>query len=147
MKFRLIIDKSLEEEVVVTLHSRTALADEIEALVTGHTRPDSVSAYLEDDLKILHFEDIECITVLNGKTYAVDRQNQHYRLRMRLYELEKILPASFIRINKSALANLNRLDRFSATYIGAVDAIFKCGYKEYVSRRCFAEIKRRFDAK
>ncbi len=147
MKFRLVIDKSLEEEVVVTLHSRTALADEIEALVTGHTRPDCVSAYLEDDLKILPFEDIECVTVLNGKTYAIDRQNQHYRLRMRLYELEQILPASFIRINKSALANINRLDRFSTTYIGAVDAIFKCGYKEYVSRRCFAEIKRRFDAK
>ena len=147
MKFRLIIDKTQEEEVVVTLHSRTALADEIEALVTGYTRPDCIPAYREDDVKLLSFEDIECITVLNGKTFAIDRQNQHYRLRQRLYELENILPATFIRINKSTLANLNRLDRFSTTYISAVDAIFKCGYKEYVSRRCFAEIKRRFDSK
>ena len=98
-------------------------------------------------MKLLPFSDIECITVLSGKTYAIDSKNTHYRLRMRLYELEKILPACFIRINKSSLANLNRLDRFSTTYIGAVDAIFKCGYKEYVSRRCFTEIKRRFDAK
>lgn len=145
MKFKLIIDDTKEEEVVLTLHSRTALADEIEALVTGHTRPSCVPAYLDDDMKLLSFTDIECITVLNNKTYAIDRGNIHYRLRMRLYELENILPASFIRINKSALANLDRLDRFSTTYIGAVDAIFKCGYKEYVSRRCFAEIKRRFD--
>ena len=103
MKFRLIIDKTQEEEVVVTLHSRTALADEIEALVTGHSRPNCVPAYLEDDVKLLSFEDIECITVLNGKTFAIDRKNQHYRLRMRLYELEKILPASFIRINKNSI--------------------------------------------
>ena len=147
MKFRLVIDETKEEEVVVTLHRRSPLADEIEALVNGNAAPECVSAYLEDDMKLLPFSDIECITVLNGKTYAIDRNNVHYRLRMRLYELENILPASFIRINKSSLANLDRLDRFSTTYIGAVDAIFKCGYKEYVSRRCFTEIKRRFDAK
>ena len=145
MKFRLIIDKTQEEEVVVTLHSRTALADEIEALVTGHTRPDCIAAYLEDDMKLLCFADIECITVLNGKTYAIDRSNVHYRLRLRLYELEKLLPASFIRINKSTLANENRLDRFAVTCTGGVDAVFQCGYREYVSRRCFAEIRRRFD--
>jgi len=28
-----------------------------------------------------------------------------------------------------------------------VDAVFKCGYREYVSRRCFAQIKRRFEGK
>ena len=32
-------------------------------------------------------------------------------------------------------------------YQRAVDAIFNCGYKEYVSRRCFSEIKRRFDGR
>ena len=147
MKFRLVIDETKEEEVVVTLHRRSALANEIEALITGHAAPECIPAYLEDDMKLLPFSDIECITVLNGKTYAIDSKNTHYRLRMRLYELERILPACFIRINKSSLANLNRLDRFSTTYIGAVDAIFKCGYKEYVSRRCFTEIKRRFDTK
>ena len=85
--------------------------------------------------------------MLDGKTYAIDTRDRHYRLRHRLYELEELLPSSFIRINKSALANENRLDRFAVTYSGAVDAIFKCGHTEYVSRRCFAQIKRRFDSK
>ena len=147
MKFTLIIDKEKDEEVVATVHQRTALAEEIESLVLKHAGADRIPAYTEDDMKMLAFSEIECVTVLDGKTYAIDVKNQRYRLRPRLYELEALLPSSFIRINKSTLANENRLDRVAVTYSGAVDAVFKCGYREYVSRRCFAQIKRRFDAK
>lgn len=147
MKFTLIIDQGRDEEVVATVHERTALTDEIEALVMKYAGADRIPAYTENDMKMLAFSDIECITVLDGKTYAIDSRNQRYRLKQRLYELEALLPSSFIRINKSSLANENRLDRFAVTYAGSVDAVFKCGYREYVSRRCFAQIKRRFDAK
>lgn len=145
MRFKLIIDKEKNEEVVATVHSRSALIDEIEALISKHT--DRIPGYTEDDIKLLSVSEIECVTVLDGKTYAIDSKNRRYRLKQRLYELEQQLPSSFIRINKSALANEGALDRFTATIAGGVDAVFKCGYTEYVSRRCFAQIKRRFDAK
>lgn len=145
MKFKLIIDKEKDEEITVTAHQRTALIDEIESLVSKHT--DRIPGYTEDDIKMLCISDIECITVLDSKTYAIDAHNQRYRLKQRLYELEAKLPQSFIRINKSTLANEDRLDRFAVTYAGSVDAIFKCGYREYVSRRCFAQIRRRFNEK
>ena len=128
-----------------TARSRSSLTDEIEALISKHT--DQISGYTEDDIKMLSVSDIQCITVLDGKTYAVDSENKRYRLKMRLYELEATLPASFIRINKSALANKTHLDRFQVTYAGSVDAVFKCGYREYVSRRCFTQIKRRLEGK
>jgi len=147
MKFKLIIDKGKDEEVIATVHSRSALTDEIEALVLKYAGTDRIPAYTEDDMKLLAFSDIECVTVLEGKTYAIDSKSRRYRLKMRLYELEALLPSSFIRINKSTLANENRLDRFAVTYAGSVDAVFKCGYTEYVSRRCFAQIKRRFETK
>ena len=145
MKFRLIIDKEKDEEVVVTARNRTALIDEIEALISKHA--DRIPGYSEDDIKMLSVSEIECITVLDGKTYAIDGKNRRYRLKQRLYELEQQLPPSFIRINKSALANETRLDRFAVSYAGSVDAVFMCGYKEYVSRRCFSQIKRRFETK
>lgn len=144
MKFKLIIDKTKEEEIVATVRSRTELTDRIEALVMEHAGTDRIPAYTESDMKLLQFSEIECITVLNGKTFAIDSYNQQYRLKQRLYELEPLLPAAFIRINKSSFANENRLDRFSVTYSGGVDAVFRCGYTEYVSRRCFAQIRRRF---
>ena len=145
MKFKLIIDKEKDEEVIVTAKERSPLIDEIEALMSKYA--DRIPGYLNEEIKMLAVSEIECITVLDGKTYAIDAKNQQYRLKQRLYELEATLPASFIRINKSALANEKALDRFAVTYTGAVDAVFKCGYREYVSRRCFAQIKRRFDSK
>ena len=145
MKFKLIIDKEKDEEVVATVRERTAFIDELESLISKHT--DRIPGYTEDDIKMLSVSEIECVTVLDGKTYAIDTQNRRYRLKQRLYELEGTLPSSFIRINKSTLANEARLDRFAVTIAGSVDAVFKCGYTEYVSRRCFAQIKRRFETK
>ena len=145
MKFKLIIDREKDEEIVATVHERSSLTDQIELLVMQHTGTDRIAAYTEDDMKMLPFADIECITILDGKTYAIDTSNTRYRLKLRLYELEEILPSSFIRINKSTLANETKLERFTASFSGAVDAVFKCGYTEYVSRRCFAQIKRRFE--
>ena len=147
MKFRLIIDKEKDEEVVATVHASSPLIDEIEALIQKHTGTDRIVGYTDDEIKMLNVSQIECITVLDGKTYAIDTNNLRYRLKQRLYELEAALPSSFIKIDKSALANEARLDRFQVTYAGSVDAVFKCGYTEYVSRRCFAQIKRRLEKK
>ena len=145
MKFSLIIDKNQEEEVIVRVHNPSALTEQIEALVLAHNQTDRIAAYTEDELRILKFSQIECITVLEGKVTAIDTKGNRYRLKQRLYELEPLLPASFIRINKSSFANETRLKEFTATFSGGVDAVFQCGYREYVSRRCFAQIKRRYD--
>ena len=144
MKFKMIIDKTKEEEVVATVHGPSALTEKIQQLVQEYTGADRVAAWLDDDIKMLPFTQIACITVLEGKTFAIDSKGVHYRLKQRLYELEGMLPPSFIRINKSSIANEQMIERFAANFSGAVDAVFRGGYREYVSRRCFAEIKRRY---
>lgn len=144
MKFTMIIDKTKDEEIVATVHAPSELTEKIRQLVQEYTGTDRVAAWLEEDIKMLSFSQIACITVLGGKTVAIDSNGTHYRLKQRLYELESILPPSFIRINKSAIANEQQIERFSANFSGAVDAVFRGGYREYVSRRCFAQIKRRY---
>ena len=144
MKFNLIIDKSAEEEISATVHCRSPLTDRIEALVMQYSGSDRIPVFSEDEIKLLPFSETECISVDEGKTFAADSSGKKYRIKMRLYEIEEILPSYFIRINKSAIANEKRIERFSVGFGGAVDAVFKSGHKEYVSRRCFAEIKRRY---
>lgn len=144
MKFTMIIDKSKDEEILATVHAPSVLTEKISQLVQEYTGTDRVAAFLEDDIKVLSFGEIACITVEDGKTYAVEKSGKRYRLKQRLYELEAVLPSTFIRINKSAIANETHLERFSANFSGAVDAVFRCGYREYVSRRCLAQIKRRY---
>lgn len=144
MKFKLIIDETSEEEIIATVHSRNALTDQIETLVMQYSKADRILAYTEDEMKMLPFSEIECVASEEGKTFIIDSSGKKFRIKMRLYEIEEILPSCFIRINKSAIANEKLLERFSVGFSGAVDAVFKSGYREYVSRRCFAEIKRRY---
>ena len=96
-------------------------------------------------MRRLAFREIECITILDRKVIAIDNAGNHYRIQDRLRDLEAILPSYFIRINKSTLANEHCIARFEAVFSGGVDAVFRCGYREYISRRCFAEIRRRYE--
>ena len=144
MKFKLVIDPTKEEEIVATVHAPTALTEQIQQMVMEHTGTDRIAAYGEEDTVLLKFQQIVCITVHDGKTYAVDISGKQYRLKQRLYELEGLLPPSFIRVNKSAIANETHIQKFAANFSGAVDVVFRGGYREYVSRRCFAQIKRRY---
>jgi len=145
MKYKLIIDKDAEEEIIAVVHAPSSLTQQIENLVCSFSGSDSIMGYREDEVRKLVFSEIECITILNRKVIAVDGSGNHFLLKDRLRDLEKILPSYFIRINKSALANEHRIARFDAVFSGGVDAIFQCGYREYVSRRCFAEIRRRYE--
>ena len=145
MKYKLIIDRDAEEEIIAVVRAPSSLTEQIENLVRSFSGPDSIMGYRDDEMRKLAFREIECITILDRKVIAIDTEGKRYRIQDRLRDLEEILPSYFIRINKSALANEHRIRRFDAAFSGGVDAVFACGYREYVSRRCFAEIRRRYE--
>ena len=145
MKYKLIIDKNADEEIIAIVHAPSSLTQQIEDLVCGYSGADSIMGYNNDEMRKLAFEEIECITILDRKVIAIDAKGNRYSLKDRLRDLEDVLPSYFIRINKSTLANEHRILRFDAVFSGGVDAVFACGYREYVSRRCFAEIRRRYE--
>ena len=145
MKYELIIDRDAQESVIVTARAPSALTQKIEDLVRTYSGTDSILGSREDELRRLQFSDIECITILDRKVMAIDREGKEYRIQERLRDLEQLLPSYFIRINKSTLANEHRIARFDAGFSGSVDAVFHCGYREYVSRRCFAQLRRRYE--
>jgi DNA-binding LytR/AlgR family response regulator len=145
MKYKIIIDKDAEEEIIAIVHAPSSLTGEIEDLVHNYSGADFIMGYREEEMRKLSFGEIECITVIDRKVIAIDMKGNRYLLKDRLRDLEETLPSYFIRINKSTLANEHRIQRFDAVFSGGVDAVFYCGYKEYVSRRCFAEIKRRYE--
>jgi len=145
MKYKLIIDKNVEEEIIAIVHTPSSLTQQIENLVCSFSGEDWIMGYRDDEMCKLPFQEIECITILDRKVIAIDSNGNHYRIQDRLRDLEEVLPSYFIRINKSSLANEHRIQRFHTTFSGGVDAVFKCGYQEYVSRRCFAEIRRRYE--
>lgn len=145
MKYKMIIDKNADEEIRAVVHAPSALTDKIENLVYSFSGNDSIMGYTDDEMRKLTFSETECITVIERKVTAIDTNGNRYRIKENLKELEAYLPSCFIRINKSTLANEHHISRFETVFSGGVDAVFKCGYREYVSRRCFAQIKRRYE--
>lgn len=144
MKYKLIIDRDAQEEIVATVNAPSSLTEKIENLILRYSGSEYIIGFRDDEMRKLAFSEIECVITEDRKVIAIDAQCNKYIIKDRLYELEESLPSYFIRINKSALANEHRILRFDATFSGGVDAVFACGYKEYVSRRCFAQIKRRY---
>ena len=145
MKYKLVIDKEADEEIIAVVHAPSSLTQQIEDLVRSFSGSEFLLGYREDEMRKLAFSEIECVTVLDRKVIAVDADGKHYRIQDRLRDLEDMLPSYFIRINKSTLANEHRIARFDAVFSGGVDAVFQSGYREYVSRRCFGAIRRRYE--
>ena len=142
--FQTIHRKNCREEVIANVRERTPLVDEIERLVLQDNISDQLPGYVDDEITMLVISDIECFVVENEKTYAICKNRKRYLIRKRLYELEDRLPGYFERISKSAIANWKKIAKFKVQLSGAVDAVFQSGYVECISRRCFAELKRRY---
>ena len=142
MKFRLELKKQPEEEIVAYVNEVTPLIEELREIAEGQSQ---LCGYTEDEIVHLDYGEIECIYAEGGKTYVAYGDGNRYRLRQRLSHLEPSLPSNFVRINKSAIANRAKIKRFTTEIIGAVDVEFLHGYTDYVSRRCFADLRKRYD--
>lgn len=142
MKFQLIIDEESDELITARVKKPNELTAKIETLVKEYAGESKIVGFAEDETIILELQEIECVTVIDNKVWSI-AENGKYLIKNRLYEVEKILPSSFVKINKSSVANINKIKKFISTYSGAVNVEFKSGYTDYVSRRCLPQVKRR----
>lgn len=144
MKLKIIIDRNLEEEILVFAHERTKLIDEIECIVNDYQK--EIIGYIDTGVHKLSLSQISCFIVENNKVYAIT-QNEKFQIKMRLYQLEEMLGVGFIKINQSCIANINEIKKFDTSISGTLKVIFKNGYSDYVSRRNIKTVKERLGVK
>lgn len=144
MIFKLIIDKKGDESVTAIVHERTQLIDEIERLVLHDSVTDKIAGYYEDIIDMIDINEVESFFVEADKVYAHCGNNKTYRVKKKLYELEQVVPTGFVKISKSAIVNWSKVSKLNVQLSGTVNVVFKSGYSDYISRRCFADIKRRY---
>ena len=140
MKFEIFIDKECEERVIVYAHEKTKLTDAIQQLVT---ETDALVGNNGKQYVKLSFADIYCFTVEENKVFALT-ESERLQLKSRLYNLEEIMPESFIKINQSCIIDINKVERFDASVSGTLLVRLKNGYSDYVSRRNLKKVKERF---
>ena len=125
MRFKLNIDKTKDELVEATLHGKGDFSYRLEELVLGYTGEDRITAYTEDDIKILKFSEIECITVDGSKTVAIDNCQNQQVLACEQDEDRRILGGFF---------RFGRRD-FQVRLQGLCVEKMLCGYQEGVEVR------------
>ena len=140
MKLQIVIDSNRDEEIIVYAHNKSPLVIEIEELV--NSRSVDLIGYAENETVKLNLNDIYCFFTEDNKVYALT-ENEKYRLKSRLYQLEENLNNNFVKINQSCIANIRKIDRFKATVGGSLTVIFKNGHVDFVSRRNLKNVKER----
>lgn len=142
MKFKLFIKPHAEKIVQAQVHQASTFTDQLADFVKNDGRLGLLTVYNDTDLWQIPFEQITLITIITGKTYAITNQNKKYLIRKRLYQLMELVPDNFWQINKSSVANRKQIARFTMDKEAGVNVIFKNGLTDYVSRRCFAKIRK-----
>jgi DNA-binding LytR/AlgR family response regulator len=140
MKLRIVIDPNRDEEIVIIAHEKSHLVCEIEELVKNYSV--DLIGYTENETVKLDLNDVYCFYTEDNKVFALT-ENEKYRLKSRLYQLEEVLSENFVKINQSCIANIKKIDRFKATVGGSLTVVFKNGYVDFVSRRNLKNVKER----
>ena len=140
MKCDVIIDAHGDEKIVIYARQTTPLIEDIRQLAEADGL--ELIGYRGRELLRLNPSDICCVCIIDNKLCAVC-ETETWQLKARLYQLESRLPAYFVKINQSCIANLNKVERFDAAISGTLKIRFPNGYTDYVSRRQVKLIKER----
>lgn len=134
-----ISDKYREAEAEIRADKMTK---EVEAAVDFLQNPERIiTAWDNEKMIILKPEQIYMARVENEKAVLYTQKN-NYISGKRLYELQELLGSRFMRISKSALVNLDKLDHVETEFGGMMLLTMKNGSSEYVSRHYLPEFKK-----
>lgn len=140
MKCTLVIDNNTEEEIKIFAHKKTPLIERIIALAEGD---EQVLVGKKDKMLYrIGTDEVVCFVSEGNKVFAVTDTDK-LEIDKRLYELEKMYPDCFVRINQSCLANISKIKSFDASIMGTLVVNFKNGLRDYVSRRQMKTVKER----
>ena len=141
MNIRIELDRSLDETEMVIKVSR--LDERIQRIQEAleETAIPSILFYKESSEYFLDLADILFFETDGSKIFAHAR-NDAYEVKLKLYELEEILPRYFCRISKSTIANIKSIYALDKSFSGTSTVQFYNTHKQvHVSRHYYQLVK------
>ncbi|MGN0174395.1 MAG: LytTR family DNA-binding domain-containing protein [Acutalibacteraceae bacterium] len=146
MKLRIEIDEDNNDEIIIKCKS---ISDEIKLLqdVISNVIDKNAELVLHNNNSdyFINRNDILFFETADGKTAAHTLKNMYYS-DYKLYELEQLLPRSFVRVSKSCIINCSAVSYINKNIAGASEVGFKNSYKKvFVSRMYFKVFKEKLE--
>ena len=149
MKIKIEFEENLqEEEIIIRCNSLTEKIQKIQKTLSEveHTK-EKMILFKNETEYYLNLEDILFFeTGLHGiEAHTIDNI---FQCKFKLYELEEILPGSFMRISKSAILNTNKVYAINRNLTASSVIEFKNTHKQvYVSRNYYKPLKNKLEEK
>jgi DNA-binding LytR/AlgR family response regulator len=149
MKVEIKIDPNIKEPAIV-IHApkiTSKLTDLMEAIV-GLEGVEDKSSFLmakkDDKLFVIEPEQIEIIRTEGGDVKLYNREAHEYIVTKPLHEIQEWLGGGFVRISKSTIVNISRVDHLSNSFNGTMYIVMRNGVNDYISRKYLGDFKKRF---
>ena len=140
MKYQLIIDKTKEESIVITVHEKTDKIKQIEDIINSNKY--QFLAYNQEEIVPININEVFAFFTNDSKVYVSLNDNE-LLIKERIYQVEELLDNSFIKINQGCIVNINKILKFDSSITGSIKVILKNGFSDYISRRELKNVKRR----
>jgi len=114
----------------------------IDMLEKAEIKPASMMAKKDDKIFIIEPEQIEIIRTDSGDVKLYNREAQEYTVAKPLHEIQEWLGSSFVRISKSSVINIDRVDHISQSFSTSMYIVMKNGVTDYISRKYWADLKK-----
>ena len=96
------------------------------------------------DIALLEFSDVYMFRV-EDKQVVVYTENNNYLIKKPLYQVEETLGSDFVRISKSAIVKLKKVERVAPSLKGMMFIQLKNGLKDNISRKYLPGFKEALD--
>lgn len=96
------------------------------------------------DISLLDYNDIYMIRVEN-KQVVVYTENNNYTSKKPLYQLDNLLDSSFVRISKTSIINIHKINRVAPSLRGMMFVELKNDLKDTISRKYLPLFKESLD--
>lgn len=149
MKIKIEFDEQLqEEEIIIRCSSLTDKIQKIQRTLSDiDNLEEKIVLFKKETEYYLNLEDILFFeTGIQGiEAHTID---DIFQSKFKLYELEEILPGTFMRISKSAILNTNRVYAINRNLTASSIIEFQHTHKQvYVSRNYYKPLKNKLEEK
>lgn len=140
MKVRIQVDPAISEEYA-EFHVRE-ITDEVSRFAEIIEKSNSVLTGADEFERTIIINPSDIVAVHAEKKWCrILTETADYSCRKRLYELEQDLGPEFMRISKSILVCIRKIDSVEVVFNGMLLLHMKNGSKEYVSRTYLPNLK------
>lgn len=145
MKVNLFVSKDIKEPYA-DIHT-DVLTDNITkamSILESDDSNDMLAVKKGSDIVLLEFSDVFMLRV-EDKQVKVYTEKSEYLIKKPLYQVEETLSSDFVRISKTTIVNLRKIERVAPSLKGMMFIQLKNGLKDNISRKYLPDFKQALD--